>query len=408
MTQEITPASDTVDTVPMRLPIERETVLDPPPQLGQLRAECPVTRLTYADGHVGWLVTSFSEARAVLQDDRFSSRPELRHSAVHQVLGDGQPPEEDVPGMFVGMDPPEHTRYRKLITGELNVRRMRLLEPKIEQIALRLIGEMKAAGDTADLVAAYASPLPSLVICELLGVPYEGWLKIRPVSERMLRTDSSAEEVKQCFAEIFAYLGEVVAAKHTDPADDLVSGLVALKELTDVEITAIAFQLFTAGHETTMNMLSLGTYTLLTVPEQLAQLRADDDLLDGALEEMLRYLTVIQFGISRAALEDVELAGEVIRAGESVTISLPAANRDPGRYVDPDRLDLTRPATSNVAFGFGVHQCVAQQLARAEMRIGFRTLLREFPDLRLAIAMEDVEMRDGAIVYGAKTLPVAW
>lgn len=408
MSQDTTPVDAPVDAAPMHLPIERETVLDPPAKLAELRAQCPVSLLTYADGHVGWLVTSFAEARAVLQDARFSSRPELRHSAVHDVLGDGQPPENDVPGMFVGMDPPEHTRFRKLITGELNVRRMRLLEPKIEQTAMRLIEEMRASGDTADLVAGYASPLPSLVICELLGVPYEGWLKIRPVSERMLRTDSSAEEVKQCFAEIFGYLGEVVAAKHVEPADDLISGLIALDELTDVEITAIAFQLFTAGHETTMNMLSLGTYTLLTNPEQLGALRADAELLDGALEELLRYLTVIQFGISRAALDDVELGGQTVRAGESVTISLPAANRDPAKFADPDRLDLTRPATSNVAFGFGVHQCVAQQLARAEMRIGFRALLREFPGLRLAIPVEDVEMRDGAIVYGAKTLPVAW
>src|SRR5215211_7071412 len=130
----------------MRLPLERETVLDPPARLAELRAECPVSRLTYADGHIGWLVTSFEMARVVLQDNRFSSRPEIRHSAVHQVLGDGQPPEEDVPGMFVGMDPPEHTRYRKMITGELNVRRMRLLEPKIEQTALKLIDEMRAGG----------------------------------------------------------------------------------------------------------------------------------------------------------------------------------------------------------------------------------------------------------------------
>jgi len=404
MTQETAP----VDAAPMRLPVERETVLDPPAKLAELRAECPVSRLTYADDHLGWLVTSYELARAVLQDNRFSSRPDLRHSAVHQVLGDGQPPEEDVPGMFVGMDPPEHTRYRKMITGELNVRRMRLLEPKIEQTALKLIDDMRAGGNSADLVSAYASPLPSLVICELLGVPYSGWLKIRPVSEKMLRTDSSAEEVKQCFAEIFAYLAEVVELRHTEPGDDLVSGLVALDELTDVEITAIAFQLFTAGHETTMNMLSLGTYTLLTHPDQLAALRADYSLLDGALEELLRHLTVIQFGISRAALEDVELGGVTVRAGESVTISLPAANRDPARFADPDRLDLTRPATSNVAFGFGVHQCVAQQMARAEMRIGFRTLLQQFPDLRLAIPVGEAEMRDGAIVYGAKTLPVTW
>jgi cytochrome P450 len=175
-----------------------------------------------------------------------------------------------------------------------------------------------------------------------------------------------------------------------------------------VEITAIAFQLFTAGHETTANMLSLGTYTLLTNPEQLAMLRADHSLLEGAVEEMLRYLTVIQFGISRAALEDVEVEGTTVRAGQTVTVSLPAANRDPGRFPDPDTFDITRPAAANVSFGFGVHQCVAQQLARAEMRIGFKTLLQQLPELRLAVPADEVPMREGAIVYGVESLPVTW
>ncbi|SFP28242.1 Cytochrome P450 [Amycolatopsis arida] len=399
----------TIDTdSPMRLPITRRSVLDPPPELAELRQRCPVAPLTYVDGHIGWLVTSYELARAVLQDNRFSSRPELRHSAVHLVLGDGQPPEEDVPGMFVGMDPPEHTRYRKLLTGELNVRRMRQLEPQIAETANMLVDQMRATGTEADLVPAFASPLPSLVICDLLGIPYAEWQTIRPVSERMLRTDSSAEEVKDCFAKIFEFLAEVVQRKKREPEDDLVSGLIALDELSDVEITAIAFQLFTAGHETTANMLALGTYTLLTHPDQLAALRADLDLTEGAVEELLRYLTVIQFGISRAALEDVELAGTTIRAGQTVTVSLPAANRDPARFTDPDVLDIRRPATGNVAFGFGVHQCVAQQLARAEMRIGFRTLFQRLPDLRLAVPAEEVPMRDGAIVYGVTALPVTW
>lgn len=393
---------------PMRLPVDRTSLLDPPEGLAALRESCPVSPLTYADGHVGWLVTSYRMARAVLQDDRFSSRPELRHSAVHLVLGDGQPPEEDVPGMFVGMDPPEHTRYRKLITGELSVRRMRELEPSIARTAGRLLDDVVAAGPGADLVSLFCSPLPSLVICELLGVPYSGWQRIRPVSEKMLRTDSTAEEVKACFAAIFEFLAEVVALKHREPADDLVSGLVALDELTDVEITAVAFQLFTAGHETTANMLSLGTYTLLTHPDQLALLRADPDLMESAVEELLRYLTVIQFGISRAALTDVDLDGTLVRAGQTVTVSLPAANRDPERFADPDVLDVRRPAAGNVAFGFGVHQCVAQQLARAEMRIGYRTLLERLPGLRLATPAAEVPMRDGAIVYGAASLPVVW
>ncbi|MFI0778851.1 cytochrome P450 [Streptomyces sp. NPDC021212] len=396
------------DQCPMRIPVKRDGVFDPPPELAGLRTHSPVAPLTYADGHVGWIVTSYRLAREVLQDPRFSSRPELRHSAVHEVLGDGSPPEEDVPGMFVGMDPPEHTRYRKLLTGELSVRRMRLLEEKIEATAHRLIDDLCTPAKTADLVTEFAAPLPSLVICDLLGIPYPEWERIRPVSEHMLRTDSTADEVKECYRTIFEFLGEAVERQRRAPQDDLLGGLVSTSGLSDVELTSIAFQLFTAGHETTANMLSLGTFTLLTHPEQLAALKKDPALLHGAVEELLRYLTVIQFGISRGALEDVELGGVTVRAGQTVTISLPAANRDPERFSDPDVFDIRRPAAGNLSFGFGVHQCVAQQLARAEMRIGYRTLFDRLPGLALAIPADQVETRTTEIVYGIKSLPVTW
>jgi cytochrome P450 len=268
---------------------------------------------------------------------------------------------------------------------------------------------MQADGaTTADLVTGFAMPLPSRVICDLLGIQYGDWQEIQPVSEKMLRIDSSADEVKECYRIIFEFLANVVATKRKEPADDLLSGLVQSAELSDVELTSVAFQLFTAGHETTANMFSLGTYTLLTHPDQLAALRADQGLMSGAVEELLRYLTVIQFGISRGAKEDVELGGETVRAGQTVTVSLPAANRDPDRFEEPDRFDVTRVPSGNVAFGFGVHQCVAQQLARAELRIGFQVLLDRLPHLRLAVPAEQVRMRDGAIVYGCQELPVAW
>ncbi|MER5971001.1 cytochrome P450 [Streptomyces sp. NPDC002055] len=394
----------------MRIPTRRERVLDPPPRLAELREQCPITPLTYADGHIGWMVTGHGLARTVLTDPRFSSRPELRHSAVHEVLGDGQPPEEDVPGMFVGMDPPDHTKYRRLLTGELSVRRMRELEAGIAATAHELIDRMQETTPSgpADLVTGFALALPSRVICDLLGIPYEDWRSIQPVSERMLRIDSSAAEVKECYRIIFEFLADIVSRKRKDPTDDLLGGLVESGELTDAELTSVAFQLFTAGHETTANMLSLGTYTLLTHPEQLRALRARPELMDGAVEELLRYLTVIQFGISRGALEDVELAGHVVRKGQTVTVSLPAANRDPERFADPDAFDITRRPSGSLAFGFGVHQCVAQQLARSEMRIGYGVLLERLPGLRLAIPAKDVQMRDGAIVYGVEALPVAW
>jgi cytochrome P450 len=390
------------------MPIARDTVLDPPAELAELRNEEPLAQLLYPDGHVGWLVTSYQLARAVLQDSRFSSRPELRHSAVHLILGDGKPPEADVPGMFVGMDPPEHTKYRRLITGELSVRRMRELEPKIEATARMLVDRMEESPRPADLVSGFANPLPSKVICDLLGIAYGDWEKIQPVSARMLRTDSTADEVLSCYRTIFGFLSDVVAAKEERPEDDLISGLIETGALSHTEVTSIAFQLFTAGNETTSNMISLGIFTLLTHSDQLDAIREKPALVEPAIEELLRYLTVIQFGISRAALEDVELGGTTIKAGQTVTVSLPAVNRDPGRFSDPDVFDVTRSASAHLAFGFGVHQCVAQQLARSELRTAFRVLLERMPDLALAVPATEVPMREGAIVYGVASLPISW
>jgi cytochrome P450 len=295
--------------------------------------------------------------------------------------------------MFVGMDPPEHTRYRRLLTGELSVRRMRELELKIAATARMLIDGMRGPSRTADLVPAFALPLPSLTICDLLGISYADAERIRPVSAAMLRTDSTAEQVKDCYRIIYEFLQEAVERKQRERADDMLSGLIESTDLSTVELTSVAFQLFTAGHETTANMLSLGTYTLLTHPEQLAEIKADPDTLPGAVEELLRYLTIIQFGVSR---------------GATVTVSLPGANRDPDRFADPDVFDIHRQASGNLAFGFGVHQCVAQQLARAQMRIGYQTLFTDLPGLALAVPAEQVEMRTTEIVYGVNALPVTW
>jgi cytochrome P450 len=398
----------TTDVTPGRLPTTRTSLFDPPRELDDLRSRCPVAPLRYADGHLGWVVTGYELSREVLSDDRFSSRPELRHSAVHEVLGDGSPPEDEVPGMFVGMDPPEHTRYRRLLTGELSVRRMRELEPRIAATARRLVEQMRNPDRTADLVPAFAEPLPTIVICDLLGIPYAEMERIRPVSDLMLRTDTTAEQVKDCYRVIFEFLAEMVDRHRREPADDLLCGLLAGGELSDAEATAVAFQLFVAGHETTANMLSLGTLALLTHPRQLAIVKADPGLLGSAVEELLRYLTVIQFGVSRGAREDVELGGVTIRAGQTVTVSLPAANRDPARFDRPDAFDVRRQAGGHLAFGFGAHQCVAQQLARAELRVGLHALLTTLPELRLAVAPADVPMRTTQIVYGVESLPVTW
>jgi cytochrome P450 len=189
----------------------------------------------------------------------------------------------------------------------------------------------------------------------------------------------------------------------------MLSGLITSGEdLTDEEISGMGVLLLVAGHETTANMLGLGTLTLLTNPDQLAALRADPSLIDNTVEELMRFLTILQLGTIRTALEDVELAGRVVKAGETLSLSLPAANRDPERFSDPDKFDITRSANGHLSFGHGVHQCLGQQLARIEMRIAYARLFEEFPDLRLAVPVEEVPLRTDMGIYGVHELPVEW
>jgi cytochrome P450 len=383
------------------LPTSRSGPFDPPADL----AKEPLRRLAYPDGHVGWLVTDYALARAVLADSRFSARAELRRTPVHRpgigaIIGKPAPP-----GMFIIMDPPDHTRYRRLLTAQFTVRRMKQLEPRITRIVDEHLDAMAEAGAPADLVSAFALPIPSLVICELLGVPYADRAEFQEASAVVASLTASEEKAAEALRSIGAFLGDLIRRKRAEPADDLLSGLITGGELTDEELANIAILLLVAGHETTANMLALGTFALLQHPDQVAAIQSS---VDNVVEELLRYLTIAQFGAVRAALEDVEVGGEVIRAGESVTISLSAANRDPARFDDPDTLDVTQPATGHLAFGHGVHQCLGQQLARIEMRIGYAALFRRFPTLRLAVAPEEVPMRDDMSVYGVHRLPVAW
>ncbi|ETK34690.1 cytochrome P450 [Microbispora sp. ATCC PTA-5024] len=388
-------------------PVKRERAFDPPDLLRRWQEEAPIRRMTYADGHEGWVVTGYAAARAILADPRFSTRPELLHSPIPQRnlrLQNMNVP----PGFFIRMDPPDHTRYRKLLTGQFTVRRMKLLEPRVEEIANARLDEMERQGPPADLVSAFALPIPSLVICELLGVPYDDRAKFQRDSAVMLNLDSTLDEVTAAMADLLTYLHDLVMRKTAHPEDDLLSGLIAGGELTDRELAGIALLLLVAGHETTANMLGLGTFALLSNPPQMAALREDPTLIDNAVEELMRYLSIVHLGPIRAALEDVEIDGHLIRAGESVTLAIAAANRDPVRFGGGDMLDVTRSAHGHLAFGHGVHQCLGQQLARTEMRIAYAALLRRLPGLRLAVPPAEVPMRSNMAIYGVHRLPVAW
>jgi cytochrome P450 len=391
----------------MTLPMERDRLFDPPAELRRLRAGRPISRLSFPDGHLGWLVTSHAAARQVLTDPRFSARQELRHFPVRlPIVTDQQGPAR--PGWFVRMDPPDHTRYRRLLTGQFTLRRMQQLSPRIKAIAQEHLDGMERQGPPADLVQAYALPIPSLVICELLGVPYAEREQFQLQTATLLRFGATKEQFMAAIGGLGQYLHKLVLAKRAAPTDDLLGGLAASGELTDEELAGIAMLLLIAGHETTANMLALGTFALLQNPEQLAALRADPALIDGAVEELLRYLSILHTGLTRTALEDVTVEGEQVAAGETVVVAVAEANRDAGHFSAPDTLDVTRSAVGHVAFGHGVHQCLGQQLARIEMRIAYSALLERFPSLRLAVPPEQVPMRGDMAVYGVHRLPVTW
>ncbi|MEU9117800.1 cytochrome P450 [Streptomyces sp. NPDC048483] len=388
------------------LPTTRHTgcPFDPPAELAQLREEQPLRRMDYPDGHQGWLATGHSVVRAILADPRFSSRYELIH-----VPFPGWPTE--VPpaptGDMSGIDAPEHTRYRRLLMGKFTVRRMRELTARVEEITTEHLDAMERQGGPVDLVTAFAQPVPALMICELLGVPTAD----RDVFQRHTATvtdqSTSMEDQVAAYTAIQEIIHGLVLAKRAEPTDDLLSDLAQDGGLSDEELAGVGTFLLGAGLDTTANMLALGTFALLSNPDQLAALRNDPGLADQAVEELMRYLTIADPGI-RAALEDVEVDGHLIRAGETVTLSLQAANRDPQRFPAPDTLDVHRKATGQLSFGHGAHQCLGQQLARVEMRVAFPALLTRFPTLRLAVAPEDVPLRTRSNIYGVHQLPVTW
>jgi cytochrome P450 len=390
------------------MPYRRETRHDPPGALLALQDQ-PLRRMKYyPDGVEGWLVTGHAEARAILADPRFITGEQFTRSPTELPHFFVSASEHVPPGFFFFNDPPEHTRLRRKVTGVFTLKRMRDLEPRIADIVDERIAAMKDAGSGADLVEEFALPVPSLVICEMLGVPYADRDHFQRTSAAIFDQAMPIEKRNEASAELFGYVHGLVPAKRSRPDDDLLSTLAADDDLSDDEVSGIGMILLLGGHETTAHMFGLGTLALLEHPDQLVRLRAEPDLMTGAVEELLRYLTVAHAGMMRIVKEDAEIDGELLRAGEYVTVAPHAVNRDPARFDRPDELDLGRNAQGHMAFGHGIHQCIGQQLARVEMRIGFAKLLEAFPDLRLAVPAEEVPLRTDMFVYGVDSLPVAW
>ncbi|MCX2951536.1 cytochrome P450 [Lentzea sp. NEAU-D7] len=393
------------------LPTERDAgPFDPPSQITAVRATRPVSPMVFPDGHEGWLVTGYDAVRQVMSDTRFSNRQDI--GVIHVPYETpGMPaatePSPQTPGLFISMDPPDHTRLRRKLTGAFTVKRMKQLEENVIAITERQLDELARLTPPVDLVREFALPVPSLVICELLGVPYADRETFQSNSSKFMERDVTLDDKIAAVGAMFGYLTELVTGKRAAPGEDILSDLARDEDLTIEELTGMAFLLLLAGHETTANMLALGTFALLEHPAQLAELRDAPDLLPDAVEELMRYLSVADI-FFRYATEDVELGGETIAEGSTVVVSLLAANRDPQRFENPDVLDVHRKVRGQVAFGHGIHQCLGQQLARIEMRAGFAGLLRRFPALQLAVPAGDVKLKTNTHIYGVHELPVTW
>ena len=381
---------------------------DPPPGLRAKQQEGPLARVRLADGSTPWLVTRYADQRAVLADPRISSDP------LRPGYPSGQPVQPGGPRIgFILKDDPEHARLRRMVTGPFAIKRIAAMRPAVQQIVDDLIDAMLAGPNPVDLVEAFALPVPSLVICDLLGVRYADHDFFQTNSRTIIRRTAKQEERMAAMRNLTEYLDDLMGEKLANPGDDLLSGLgarIRAGELTRQDAAQMGVLLLIAGHETTANMIALGTLALLEHPDQLAVLRDTDDskLVASAVEELLRYLHITHSGRRRVALEDIEVGGQVIHAGEGVIVANDIGNRDPDAFPEPDRLDLERDARHHMAFGFGVHQCLGQPLARMELQVVYSTLYRRVPTLRLATGLDEIPFKHDGSVYGVYELPVAW
>lgn len=395
-------------TETVAFPQDRTCPYHPPAAYQPLAEERPLSRVTLYDGREIWVVTGRDAARGLLVDQRLST-------------------DRDNPGFpmtterfagirnrrraaLLGYDDPEHNTQRRMLIPSFSVRRIAALKPRIQEIVDRLLDEMVDKGTSAELVEDFALPVPSMVICVLLGVPYADHEFFEEQSRRLLRGPSAAD-TEAARDRLDEYLGQLIDAKQEKPGDGLLDDLIReqLNEggLDRRRLVDFATILLVAGHETTANMISLGTFTLLQHPERLAELRADPSLMSDAVEELLRFLSIVD-GVLRVATEDIEVGGVVIRAGDGVAFPTSVINRDSSVYEEADALDWHRPTRHHVSFGFGIHQCLGQNLARAEMEIALHTLFERLPTLRLAAPADEIPIKPGDTIQGMLELPVAW
>jgi cytochrome P450 len=392
---------------PHSYPFHRPSAVELPPVYTRLRADEPVSRVTLPSGDLGYIVSRYDDVKLVLADPRFSRAAMLAEGAP-KLTAAPMPPNS-----LFSTDPPEHTRLRKLITGAFTARRMRELEPRIQELTDALLDEMERTGGPLDLNPALAFPLPVQVICELLGVPFEDREKFRNWSNAIVSlTNLTAEEMMQQRLEMAGYIYELIGRRKEAPGDDLLSALIVAHQeegkLDEGELIVMAMTLLVAGHETTVSMIGACVLTLLRHPELLAEIVERPERAGEVVEELLRINPIGDGGPLRITTEAVEVAGTVIPAGSAVLAAVCSANRDEQVFERPAEFVADRETNPHLAFGHGIHHCVGAALARAELRITLVSLFRRFPTLKLDADVSSLRMKSGMLVHGLETLPVTW
>ncbi|MFF4158457.1 cytochrome P450 [Streptomyces sp. NPDC001678] len=399
-----------------------EFASDPYPAYAWLREHSPVHRTELPSGVEAWLVTRYADARQALADQRLSKNPVHHSESAHGKGKVGIPGERSANLMthLLNIDPPDHTRLRRLVSKAFTPRRVAEFAPRVQELTDQLIDGFVEKGE-ADLIHEFAFPLPIYAICDMLGVPREDQDDFRDWAGMMLRHTKAGHGggprggVARSVKMMRTYLAELIHRKREDLGDDLISGLIRASDhgehLTENEAAAMAFILLFAGFETTVNLIGNGTYALLRHPEQRARLQralaeGDESLLATGVEELLRYDGPVELATWRFATQDLTLGGQRIAEGDPVLVVLAAADRDPERFTDPDTLDLSRRDNQHLGYGHGIHYCLGAPLARLEGQAAIATLLRRLPDLSLAAEPDDLRWRGGLIMRGLRTLPV--
>lgn len=384
-------------------PIDR---LDVDPKLAEICAEQPVLRVSLPFGGDAWLVTRHADVKVVLADPRFS-RAAAVGDHVPRTVAVGLPSTS-----MLSMDPPEHSRLRRRVANAFTVRRIEALRPRAQQIVDGLVDTMIAAGPSADLTRTLTWPLPITVICELLGVPVADRDRFNDWVDGLLMLSDPAQSA-QARGHLNEYLAGLIAIRRADPTDDLLGELVTVREEKDLlaedDLVSLGVSLLSAGQEATANQLGNFVYTLLTNPHLWQDLVDDPGLIPDAVEELSRIIPIsATAGFTRIATEDVELSGQIVRAGDAVVAELGLANRDPEVFDHPEEIDFHRGAVPHLTFGHGVHHCLGAQLARMELRIVLETLIRRLPGLRLAVPVDQMSWRTERLIRGVAALPVTW